>query len=454
MIRKCINWATNQELWPLLWRAKPTQFWYLYPSKEVATIEFETKWVPEFLPRGEFKFDPEYGWKETYKDRYIQAIKFNSGVPVYFKTYEQDVQNLQTGTVYAIFADEELPEHLFPELQARISAASVDGYYHAAFTATLGQDIWRRTLEPETKEEEFLPGAFKRQISLYDCLKYEDGSDSPWTLEKIEKRKAECGTDAEVQRRIYGKFVLSSGRKYPSFSVKNNMSPSHPLPKGWLTYSGVDIGSGGENHPAAIVFVAVNSEFTKGRVFRAWRGDGIVTDAKDILAKHTELKTFPVEPGKAPKFFTMMQQTYDWAAKDFHTISSRAGESFVKADKDREKGQQILNTLFKNKMLSIQEGDPELQKLVTELTSLLERTPKTQAKDDLIDALRYAVSSIPWDWTAATGDLFEKPEEKLDARTELERNIDERRKAFEDEEDKPLSVEEELDEYSEFLENY
>ena len=60
-IRKSINWATNKTLWPELWVRKPTQFWYLYPTKPQVDAEFETKWKL-FLPTGSYKEDPEYGW--------------------------------------------------------------------------------------------------------------------------------------------------------------------------------------------------------------------------------------------------------------------------------------------------------------------------------------------------------------------------------------------------------
>ena len=48
-IRKNIEWACNKKLWPSLWDSTPKQFWYFYPSDEVATIEVEKKWVPEFF---------------------------------------------------------------------------------------------------------------------------------------------------------------------------------------------------------------------------------------------------------------------------------------------------------------------------------------------------------------------------------------------------------------------
>src|SRR3989304_9869548 len=88
-IRKNLHWATCQSLWPELWTTTPRQFWYLYPTRDVAHIEFRKKWEPEFMPRGEYKDDPIYGWKPEYYHNRIFAIHFNSGVSIYFKTYAQ-----------------------------------------------------------------------------------------------------------------------------------------------------------------------------------------------------------------------------------------------------------------------------------------------------------------------------------------------------------------------------
>jgi hypothetical protein len=126
-IRKCIHWATAVDLWPKLWKSRPTQFWYFYPTFDVATSEFHEKWKKEFLPRGEWKDHPVYGWKEEIRNKQIYAIYFNSGVTVYFKSYEQKAENLQTASVYAMFCDEEVPEDLYPEIVSRISAATIRG---------------------------------------------------------------------------------------------------------------------------------------------------------------------------------------------------------------------------------------------------------------------------------------------------------------------------------------
>lgn len=401
-IRKCIEWATNKDLWPRLWKTKPNQFWYLYPGKEQATIEFQKKWKEEFLPRNEFKDHPTFGWREEIESRRIVAIHFNSGVSVYFKTYGQDLQNLQTGSCYAIFGDEEIPEELYSELRMRLAAT--DGYFHLVFTATLNQDFWRRAMEGRGKDE-LMPEAFKQQISMYDCTHYEDGTPGAYSEEKIERIKSQCGSETEIQRRIYGRFVSEIGRVFPSFESSRHFTSKFEIRSNHRIYSGVDIGGGGSSHPAAIVFVAVEPDLTKATIFRGWRGDGVTTTMGDILEKYRDLR------GN----LSCLGQAFDFAAKDFGVIAQRMGENFQKAEKNHEIGEGIINTLFRNDMLFIVDDD-ELRKLGVELSSLMKGSVTTNSKNDFCDALRYALARIPWDWSVIAKKIEGNEEKVIETR--------------------------------------
>jgi hypothetical protein len=90
---------------------------------------------------------------------------------------------------------------------------------------------------------------------------------------------------------------------------------------------------------------------------------------------------------------------------------------------------------------------PELRKLATELSTLKKETPKTKAKDDFADALRYAVTQIPWDWSASHGRAAEesKAEEKL---TPMQAEIADRRKRFSDNAQEQARIEDEFSEWN------
>lgn len=388
-IRRMIHWATSPNLWPKLWpkNPHPRVFWYLYPSDEMAISEWKNKWLPEFMPRGEMKDHPQFGWTVDATTREIRSITFNTGVTIQFKTYGQKSSNLQGTTVHAIGFDEELPFEHYAEVTNRLNAT--DGYLSGVFTPTLNQEFWFRVMEGKG-DNELLQEAVKFQVSLYDCLHYEDGSPSTvWTLDKIEKVKNRCGSETEVQRRVYGRFVTEEGRKYPSFDPNVHYVKPFQLRSDTLNYVGVDIGSGGaKSHPAAMIFIAVQTDFKKGWVYKGWRGDGIDTTSSDILDKYRELR------GKD----NITMAVFDGAAKDFGTLAGRLGEPFTTANKKVGDGVDLINALFKNNMLQLF-NDPELTKLGGELMSLMHGQNKSTAKDDFTDSLRYALMSIPWDFS-------------------------------------------------------
>jgi len=431
-IRTCIDWATNKRLWPELWPQhweNVNLFWYLYPSQKVVDAEFRTKWK-QFLPRGKFKDHPTYGWRELKDGTHTIGIEFNSGVLMLFKTYSQKEVDLQTATVYALFCDEELPMRHYYEFMLRISA--VDGYFRMVFTATLGQEFWRKVMEPDIEqgEHELLPQAWKKQVSLYDALEYEDGAPGGWTLDRINGVIHNCVSHDEVQRRVWGRFVISLvDRKYPTFDAKRHFIKPFRIPSDWEVYAGVDVGSGNvvgsgsAAHPAAIMFVAVDPKYTQGVFFRGWRGEDIgKTTAGDVLERYLSIKNETISegiPGPTRKF-------YDQACPDFKTISDRIGEGFEPAEKSHEIGDEILNLLFKHDMLKVFSDDPELQKFGWEISSVRKSTPKNKRKDDIVDAGRYSVTKICWDFSKVR-DGFKAPEKPVHEETYEEECLRKRR---------------------------
>jgi hypothetical protein len=73
-------------------------------------------------------------------------------------------------------------------------------------------------------------------------------------------------------------------------------------------------------------------------------------------------------------------------------------------------------------------------------------SPKNKAKDDFADALRYAITRIPWDWTAIGTEV---PEDAPAELSPVENELAERRKQMQEEENDAefKRVEEELTEW-------
>jgi phage terminase large subunit-like protein len=361
------------------------------PTKDMIQKEYMIKWMPEFLPKGDFRKRGQYAWEPEFRNRYLWAIHFTgTGISVYMHTYAQDVHHLQAGTVDALFVDEEPPWELMPELLMRLAATN--GYFNAVMTPTIGQDQWRRAFEVDGYGEIF-QGAHKQRVSVFDCMTYDNGKPSRWTEDRIKQMMGRLGTQQEIDLRIYGKFVAQDGLKVPAFSREKNIVPKAPIPSDWLHFSGVDIGSGGKGHPPAIIFVAVRPDFQKGVVNRIWRGERSRNyTVTDILEQYTNMRGSQ----------SMTGQYYDFASAEFGLMATRAGLGFEKAEKSHEAGFPLLNSLFKNQMLDIQDVDG-YDELVTELVTC--RHDGRKVEDDLLDALRYAVAKISWNFENIEGDF-------------------------------------------------
>ena len=389
-IRKNIEWACNKNLWPLLWpNREPKQFFYFYPTSEIATSEFLKKWVPEFLPRGAMREHEWYGWEAQMSAGEIVAIHFRAGVSIYFKGYAQKIANLQSSTVDMVTGDEEMPSEYAAELLARLFAS--DGYWNMVFTATIGQELWYQTMERMGHTDEAYPQAAKWIVSMYDCMFYEDGSPSPWTEARIKEKEGMCGTENERLRRIMGRFVRDYGRRYSSFNPEKNVGGDGEIPEGWNLYAVVDIGSGRTAARkfascGAILFLAVNKEYTRAKIIKSWRGDGIETTSPDLLNLFLQMAS------TLPK---TIQNVYDYGSKEFGLTAERAHVPFIMCNKKKVSGDSLVNLLFKLQALQVPPGIYDNQKLINELMLVPVHKVKT-ANDDLSDALKYVCMAVPW----------------------------------------------------------
>ncbi|MNJ94805.1 Terminase-like family protein [compost metagenome] len=380
-IRKCIDWATEPKHWPKISkRPRPTLFFYFYPDLKLSRREIYHKWIPELLPRNEMKDDPKYGWELIDKQDKL-SILFNSGVEVVFFGYSQGKASLlalAASSPDAVFIDEEMPPELWPEVSMRVEGSK-------------GKISWCATPDkchPFYKDIQegisVLPDSLVITTSMYELLHFEDGTPGPYTKEDIKAREATLGSKAEIDKRVHGKMVAPEGMIFPGFDKERNFKPGQAVPSTWSYYSGIDVGSGGSNHPAAIVIVAVSPMRDEARVVKTWRGDGRQTTSTDILEQYATMR----------EGLVFMGEFYDFASAEFGLQALRAGIPVQRADKGKV-GIDLINSLFKSGMLTIDEND-DAEKLVKELESLRVGKLKTHAKDDLCDALRYAVSRVPW----------------------------------------------------------
>jgi len=86
--------------------------------------------------------------------------------------------------------------------------AATDGLISGVFTPTLSQQFWYDVMEKRGQKGERFPRAHKITASLYDSQTYEDGTPSPWTNERITRILNSLPSDDEIQRRVYGRFIM------------------------------------------------------------------------------------------------------------------------------------------------------------------------------------------------------------------------------------------------------
>ena len=441
-IRKCIDYATNPSRWKIFLRT-PKLIFYLYPDKKTATREFETKWTPEFLPRGKFKDDPQYGWKEEWDGKDIGAIHFNAGVTIYFKTYgvgSDHAHTMQASTPAIVACDEELPIELWPELQMRIaSPANKGAMFWMVCTPTRGQLFWSKIQSGKIK----LPNSSVRTISMYDCLFYDDGSKSIWTKERIQQIEQTLPSQREIEIRVHGLFKPSEDSiLFPTFDRDRHIVKPHNV-EGWELYCGIDYGIGGLNaHPPAISIVAISPDYTQARAVKYWKGD----DGK----KYTVDEVINIYLGYCHTLgLEQIPNTYyDWACGEMGVIAENKGLAFQKADKSRDHGINLLNSLLKNDMLMFFEQiDEEHLKLCDEFETLSSDTNKPKSGVDyLIDSIRYAISRVVFSFINIKLNNIQK--------TPVKKTITQGRLSFDEIEDNFLDFNgEEIDEWNSYYDS-
>ena len=456
LLLKLVALATDKTLWKKLWVDQPQLFLYLLPNQKLHNENALTKWV-SVLPRGEKREDDYYGWEWEKRGKDFLGINFNNGLRIRFLSYGQNIHSLQNLSAHVIAFDEEPNWDIVPEVQTRTSAIRVadgniahayGGFKIFGFTATKSQTYFREILEERGENERFpvsQGNVYKRTVSLYDCKKHASGAPSQWTEEKIEKIKSSLPTEAEIKRRVYGRFQASEGLVYQSFEMtRNTIDHKVELPPTWGYYGGIDYGAGGTSHPSAIVLVAVDPEYHKAYVTDCWLGLGELTTCDDVILKYMEMI----------KKKNVIMSHYDWAAKDLHTFATRRGVSLFKANKDRDKGRNILNALFKSGMLKIEATDYFNNRLISEIGGLTDKIHKKHqsAQDHLTDALRYAVSSIPWDFTNPTDTKL-----KVEIAHTLKGNrvrLRSGRMSYLTKDEGPQSIESELHEWGDLFEEF
>ena len=165
---------------------------------------------------------------------------------IYFRSYEQGRENLQSLTADYVYCDEEPPQDVYAELMARLAATG--GHFLMAFTPLKGmtpivQEFW----SGEDKSKELFC------MSIYEV---DHIAKHPEKIAQIKSMYAGL-SDAEREARMMGIPAMGSGVVYP---VDDSVLMCEPfeVPAGWARIAGLDFGRG--EHPIACVWLAFDPE--------------------------------------------------------------------------------------------------------------------------------------------------------------------------------------------------
>jgi hypothetical protein len=387
-ISKTVLFATEPKLWDHLWpnRTKkvPTPFWYWYPSTKIATEEFENKWMDERLPLNEMKDDPQYGWKVKYLYGQVYYIRFNTGVTVYFRSYEQHPKNVQGSSIFYNACDEEMPESFYDEIWQRMSSPSVDGIFDMVFTATLGQKFWYDTMELMGKPGERFKNAFKQQVSKWECLKYRDGSASPWTVERIKQQIIDCRNEAEVRKRILGRFAKAENLLFNAYDSKRNTIAKVPEKTELHYYAAVYVCD--KTGKAAISILGVNSEYSRCYLVDSHWFDSVDTTSFQIFSKLMD------RVGKK-RFSGLYANKH---ASDFMKVADASKYGFVEVKKPNDNAAKLINSLLSDGLIQI--VDTERNSDAKYHIAHCDKKAEDLEEYETLGALILIASNVPWDF--------------------------------------------------------
>lgn len=180
-----------------------------------------------------------------------------------FKSYEQGWKKFRGESLDWAWPDEEPPEEIFDEIQARL--IDRNGILWLTFTPQLGRTPVVELFFPEPTE----PFRALVQMSLADALHIPKEQHALHTAKfKPHERKA----------RIEGLPILGSGLVYPVQRELIEVDPFE-VPSWWPRIAGIDFGY---RHPTAVAWCAYNRENDRFYVYDTYRV------ADEVMAIHAD----------------------------------------------------------------------------------------------------------------------------------------------------------------------
>lgn len=301
---------------------------------------------------------------------------------LYFRSYEQGRENLQSITADYVYCDEEPPQDVYAELMARLTATK--GHFAMAFTPLKGltplvQEYWNRT---DLSKELFC-------MSIYEV---DHIAKDPEKLAQIKSNYSGL-SESEREARMMGIPAMGSGTVYP-VSDEVLKCDAFSIPSSWKRVAGLDFGRG--DHPIACVWLAFSPEGVcyVYDLFKLTRvGDAEI--AAQILSRGKWIPVaWPHDFVRSSGISTVgdITKTEGWKYKD---IYEKYGIEFTDCNAKTEEGSTRVEAGLVEVRQAMVEGRfrvfSHLSEWFKEKATYLykEDGSVTKVNDDILDATRY-----------------------------------------------------------------
>lgn len=313
----------------------------------------------------------------------VQVRRIDGSIcTVYFRSYEQGRENLQSITADYVYCDEEPPQDVYAELMARLTATM--GHFAMAFTPLKGltplvQEYWN---QDDSSKELFC-------MSIYEV---DHIAKDPAKIAQIKSNYSGL-SESEREARMMGIPAMGSGTVYP-VSDEVLKCDAFSIPSSWKRVAGLDFGRG--DHPIACVWLAFSPEGVcyVYDLFKLTRvGDAEI--AAQILSRGKWIPVaWPHDFVRSSGISTVgdITKTEGWKYKD---IYEKYGIEFTDCNAKTEEGSTRVEAGLVEVRQAMVEGRfrvfSHLSEWFKEKATYLykEDGSVTKVNDDILDATRY-----------------------------------------------------------------
>lgn len=253
-----------------------------------------------------------------------RQINLRNGSQIHCKSYEQGREAYQGTSIRLIWLDEECPEDIFEECQARV--VDQEGSIILTLTPLKGMTwVWDKIHESKD------PAVQHWTISLLEN-KYISEKAKQWFVSRL--------SADEKQKRIYGRFMRLEGLVWKEFDPEVNVIPRFEIPHPWRKIRSIDWGY---SNPFACLWLAMGEDgelYVYNEYYKT--ATLLKNHAETIKAMDREGLT---HVGYPPEFECTVADHDSQDRAEF----ANYGIGTAAAEKDVQLGIQTVNRLFKRK---------------------------------------------------------------------------------------------------------